>query len=125
MIIMAPISVGELIDKITILRLKQEFIKDEDKLFNVNVELAELNSILNTLDIPDMFMEQDALMSVNRQLWHIEDFKRKCEREQKFDTEFIEAAREVYMKNDLRAKIKRRINQLCGSSIVEEKSHSA
>jgi hypothetical protein len=64
------------------------------------------------------------LKDINQQLWHIEDFKRSCERTQNFGADFIEAARNVYLKNDLRAKIKREINQLCGSTIVEEKSHA-
>jgi hypothetical protein len=120
---MAPISVGELIDKITILELKLEFIKDQSKLDNVRKELAELTSILAALPTPDVLTERDALIAVNRQLWHIEDFKRQCERENKFDEEFVDAARQVYLKNDLRALIKRKINELCGSAIVEEKSH--
>lgn len=122
--ILAPISLGELIDKITILELKQELITDPAKLDNINNELTELNSILNTLLIqPFPQSEREALKAVNRELWHIENFKRECEGNGRFDRAFIEAGREVYLKNDLRAKIKRDINTKTGSAIVEEKSY--
>lgn len=123
MIIYAPISVGELIDKITILELKLEFLTDPKKLENVNIELNHLNAILNDLTIPDIVDEREALKLVNRRLWHIENFKRDCEKKQTFDNEFIETARQVYLKNDLRAEIKRRINEMVGSTIIEEKSY--
>jgi hypothetical protein len=123
--ILAPISLGELIDKITILELKQEFITDPDKLQNINHELVELNSILKTLLIqPFPQSQREALKAVNRELWHIENYKRGCEQDQVFDRGFIQAAREVYLKNDLRAQIKREINRVTGSAIVEEKSYS-
>ena len=123
--ILAPISLGELIDKITILELKQEFITDPDKLQNINHELAELNSILKTLLIqPFPQSQREALKAVNRELWHIENYKRGCEQDQVFDRGFTQAAREVYLKNDLRAQIKREINRVTGSAIVEEKSYS-
>ena len=122
--ILAPISLGELIDKITILELKQEYITDELKLENINNELTELNAILKTLLIqPFPQSQREALKAVNRDLWHIENFKRECEGNGRFDRAFIEAGREVYLKNDLRAKIKREINTLTGSAIVEEKSY--
>ena len=123
MIILAPISLGELVDKITILELKLEFLTDSKKLENVNVELTHLNNTLNELTIPDIVIERDALKLVNRRLWHIENFKRECEKNQTFGEEFVETARQVYMKNDLRAEIKRRINIMVGSTIVEEKSY--
>ena len=123
MIIHAPISIGELIDKITILELKLEFLTDTNKLENVNTELTYLNKILDELTIPDITAERDALKLVNRRLWHIENFKRECEKNQTFDNEFIETARQVYLKNDLRAEIKRRINTMVGSTIIEEKSY--
>jgi hypothetical protein len=123
--ILAPISLGELIDKITILELKQEFITDPDKLSNINHELAELNSILKTLLVqPFPQSQREALKAVNRELWHIENYKRGCEQDQVFDRGFIQAAREVYLKNDERARIKREINRVIGSAIVEEKSYS-
>ena len=122
--ILAPISLGELIDKLTILELKQEYIRDELKLENINNELDELNAILKTLLIqPFPQSQREALKAVNRDLWHIENFKRECEGNGRFDRAFIEAGREVYLKNDLRAKIKREINTLTGSAIVEEKSY--
>jgi hypothetical protein len=122
--ILAPISLGELIDKITILELKQELINDTAKLENINNELDELNAILKTLLIqPFPQSQREALKAVNRDLWHIENFKRECEGNGRFDRAFIEAGREVYLKNDLRARIKREINVLTGSAIVEEKSY--
>lgn len=123
MIILAPISLGELIDKITILELKLEFLTDPKKLENVNTELTHLNTILKTLTIPDIIPERETLKLVNRRLWHIENFKRECEKNQMFGEEFIESARQVYLKNDLRAELKRRINQISGSTIIEEKSY--
>lgn len=123
MIIHAPISIGELIDKITILELKLEFLTDSRKLENVSIELTHLIKILDDLTIPDILVERDALKLVNRRLWHIENFKRESEKNQTFGEEFIEAARQVYIKNDLRAEIKRRINEMVGSTIIEEKSY--
>ena len=123
MIIHAPISIGELIDKITILELKLEFLTDNNKLLNVNTELTYLNKILSEISIPDITYEREALKLVNRRLWHIENHKRLCEKNQTFDSEFIDSARQVYLKNDLRAEIKRRINTMVGSTIVEEKSY--
>ena len=122
--ILAPISLGELIDKLTILELKQEYIRDELKLENINNELDELNKILNNLLIKTPLTdEREALKAVNRDLWHIENFKRECEGNGRFDRAFIEAGREVYLKNDVRAQIKRTINTKTGSAIVEEKSY--
>jgi hypothetical protein len=123
MIVTAPISVGELIDKITILELKLELITDQAKLSNVRKELDELTNIFDDITIPPIEGHYGLLKSVNRELWHIEDFKRACERERKFSEEFIDAARKVYLKNDQRAMIKREINEICGSDIVEEKSY--
>jgi len=127
MIIHAPISVGELIDKITILQIKQERIQDPIKLKNVLKELDQLIEIhsriltLNQLaDTGPLFQQ---LYHVNNQLWDIEDLKRKHESEQKFNEEFVQLARQVYLKNDLRAKIKRDINIIVGSDIIEEKSY--
>ena len=122
--ILAPISLGELIDKITILELQQEYITDPVKLVNINYELDELLAILKTLLIqPFPQSQREALKAVNRDLWHIENFKRECEGNGRFDRAFIEAGREVYLKNDVRARIKKEINTLTGSAIVEEKSY--
>ena len=123
--ILAPISLGELIDKITILELKLEYITDPVKLQNCQYELDELTAILNTLLIqPFPQSEREALKAVNRELWHIENFKRECEGNGRFDRAFIAAGREVYLKNDQRAAIKKQINVQTGSAIVEEKSYS-
>ena len=124
--ILAPISVGELCDKITILLIKQERISNAAKLTNINLELEQLTAILDTLSndhfdsIAALFIK---LKEVNNELWDIENYKRACEQTQNFDLLFIDAARSVYLKNDLRAEIKREINTLTGSTIVEEKQH--
>ena len=122
--ILAPISLGELIDKLTILELKQEYIQDLEKQKNICYELDELNKILSNLLIKiPLNDEREALKAVNRDLWHIENFKRECEGNGRFDRAFIAAGREVYLKNDLRAQIKKDINSKTGSAIVEEKSY--
>ena len=123
MIVMAPISVGELIDKLTILDIKKSMIEDEAKRINVWREYNELSNILESLDLPDLTSYREHLYTVNKQLWHIEDYKRAMEKDQNFGEGFINAARQVYQKNDLRAKIKRDINELVGSTIIEEKSY--
>ena len=125
MIVNAPISVGELIDKITILRIKSEQINDTSKLKNITQELELLNDIKTNLNInsDNVDILEQQLYEVNRDLWTIEDTKRQCEREQNFGPGFVYVARQVYLKNDLRAAIKRSINQLVGSTIVEEKSY--
>ena len=125
MIVNAPISVGELIDKITILRIKSEQINDISKLKNVTQELELLNDIKTNLNINSDNVDtlEQQLYEVNRDLWTIEDTKRQCEQEQNFGPGFVYVARQVYLKNDLRAAIKRSINQLVGSTIVEEKSY--
>jgi hypothetical protein len=127
MIVLAPISVGELIDKITILQIKQERIQDSVKLKNVLKELYQLieihSRLLTVKQLDDTSPLFHQLYYVNNQLWDIEDSKRKHEREQNFTEEFVQLARQVYLKNDLRAKIKRDINLIVGSEIVEEKSY--
>jgi len=125
MSILAPISAGELVDKITILRVKAERIGDPAKEANVRKELALLESIAANALTPSA--ELDALTveltAINAALWDIEDGKRACERSQTFGPEFVELARRVYMDNDKRAAVKRQINALTGSDIVEEKSY--
>lgn len=124
MIVYAPISVGELIDKITILRIKAILIKDESKLKNIDKEMYELETILSELKLDVDLSELEAqLESVNLELWHIENYKRAMEKDQNFGEGFINAARQVYLKNDLRASIKKQINVLVGSTIIEEKSY--
>jgi len=124
--ILAPISIGELIDKITILELKMSLIKDQDKLKNIGIELEQLTQILGSkLNDTDQLTElKNQLYEINQELWHVEDYKRKCERDQFFGESFVQASRKVYLKNDLRAAIKREINMLTGSTIIEEKSYS-
>ena len=124
MIVYAPISVGELIDKITILRIKAIMIKDEAKLKNVDKEMYELETILSELKVDVDLSDLEAkLEAVNLELWHIENYKRAMEKDQNFGDGFVNAARQVYLKNDLRASIKRQINELVGSTIIEEKSY--
>ena len=120
-----PVSVGELADKVTILRLKSERIKDPVKLKNVETELLLLVPLLAQIAVehPELSVLTDELAVVNGKLWSIEDGKRDCERSKRFDQSFIELARAVYIENDNRAEIKRRINAVTGSRIVEEKSY--
>ena len=125
MIVFAPISVGELIDKITILKIKSNLIKDKIKLSNIEKELQSLEELKDELklDLDNLDPLQSQLYKVNLELWHIENYKRQSEKEQLFDDAFINAARQVYLKNDLRAGLKKQINELVGSTIVEEKSY--
>ena len=125
MIIHAPISIGELIDKITILKIKSILITDTIKLKNIEQELQLLEELNDSLNIVIGTLEplQYKLYGVNLELWHIENYKRECEKNQTFDGKFIETARLVYLKNDLRAEIKHSINTMFGSTIVEEKSY--
>jgi hypothetical protein len=111
-----PVSVGELIDKITILEIKVLLTDDE----YVHKELEELNQIKSTLtQYTHIYMEE--LRTINQKLWKIEDELRKLEKEQRFDEEFIKLARSVYQQNDLRAKIKRKINEETQSDYKEVK----
>jgi hypothetical protein len=121
-----PISPGELIDKITILEIKSERITDVKKVANVRNELSML---LNTWQAShyathDIGAEWTALREINTQLWVIEDDIRDKERAQQFDAKFIELARAVYVTNDERAAVKRKINEKLGSTIMEEKSYA-
>ncbi|MDQ7996708.1 MAG: DUF6165 family protein [Luteibacter sp.] len=124
-LIQTPVSYGELIDKITILQIKLQQIKDAAKLANVRNELELLeatwkNDRASETDIAD---ETSRLLAVNQRLWKIEDDIRMKERAQAFDDEFIQLARSVYIENDERAAIKREINTKLGSTLVEEKSY--
>ena len=128
--ILVPVSAGELLDKITILRIKSRRMTDPEKLANVRLELAALEETWNAsafarADSPDVQADVGALLGVNERLWVIEDEIRDKERAQAFDAEFIRLARAVYVENDERAAIKRRINVTLGSSIIEEKSYKA
>lgn len=125
MLIRIPASVGELFDKITILRIKAARLSDAGQLDNVRRELAELEAVAAA--VPGS-AELDALVlrlqGINDALWDVEDGKRAHEREGRFDAAFIELARRVYRENDQRAAVKREINRLTGSTLVEEKSHA-
>ncbi|MEK9638934.1 MAG: DUF6165 family protein, partial [Pelagibacteraceae bacterium] len=122
--ILAEISAGELIDKITILEIKKIKISDAEKLKDINKELDSLNQTFKQF-IPDPSSIQqliDKLKSINLKLWDIENGKRQAEKDQNFGKEFIELARSVYKSNDERAKIKLEINNTLGSNIKEVKS---
>ena len=123
--IRVPISPGELLDKITILRIKSERMSDPAKVSNVRLELRVLEDTWSASAYAKIDIEADlrALLAVNERLWVIEDDIRDKERAQAFDAEFIRLARAVYVENDERAAIKRRINTTLGSRIVEEKSY--
>ena len=123
--ILAEISVGELIDKITILEIKKEKILSKEKLVDINKELKSLNETM-TKYIPnqeEISSYKNDLKNINVKLWEIEDGKRSAEKNKKFDEKFIELARNVYKFNDERAKIKLAINKALGSSIKEVKSY--
>ena len=123
---MTAIAPGELIDKITILRIKSERISDEAKLKNVRTELDILQKT-QAEEVPqsdEMERLEDALKTVNEALWEIEDDIRECERQGDFGDDFIRLARAVYVTNDKRAALKKEINLLLGSTIVEEKSYA-
>jgi len=120
-----PISPGELVDKITILEIKKEFIVDSNKLKNINYEYNLLMKIYND-DISKtdgVSILKTELKNINLSLWKIEDDIRDCERDKIFDNTFIELARSVYFTNDKRSKVKLEINLLLNSSLVEEKSY--
>jgi hypothetical protein len=120
-----PISPGELLDKITILRIKSARMTDAVKLQNVRLELSLLEQTWRDSGaaIPEVSADEAALQRVNEALWDIEDQIRDKEHAQQFDREFIELARAVYVTNDERAAVKKRINTALGSRIVEEKSY--
>jgi hypothetical protein len=123
--ILVPISPGELLDKITILRIKCARMTDAAKLANVRQELSRLERSW-AASVPaatDLLAEEEELARVNAALWDIEDRIRDHESEQRFDAGFIELARSVYLRNDERAAIKRRINLKLASELIEEKSY--
>ena len=125
--ILAEISVGELFDKITILNIKTQKIYDSEKLNNIKNELNFLNkqaSNLNVKDQDSLRKNINKLQSINEELWDIENFKRECEANKDFGEKFIQLSRDVHFKNDIRAQIKKEINLLTDSIIVEEKEYS-
>ena len=123
--ILAEISAGELLDKITILEIKKEKINNKEKLLEVNKELASLNETLKKFisDENKILSYKNDLKNINLKLWDIEDGKRSAEKNNKFDEKFIQLARNVYKFNDERARIKLAINNALGSNIKEVKSY--
>ena len=123
--ILAEISAGELIDKITILEIKKEKISNKEKLIEVDKELVSLNDTLKKSinDENKILSFKNDLKNINLKLWDIEDGKRSAEKNNKFDEKFIQLARNVYKFNDERAKIKLAINNALGSNIKEVKSY--
>ncbi len=124
---MIPISWGEVFDKLTILHIKEEKLDDSNKLANVQREKIEIEKVIGDMThFPTSLIELiEKLKAINSELWDVEDGKRDCERKQLFDDSFVQLARKVYFGNDKRAAIKRNINDLLGSAIVEEKSYQS
>jgi hypothetical protein len=124
--IKVPVSPGELLDKITILRIKSGRMTDAQKLANVRTELRALEQIWNDSAYAaiDVTGDVSALLAVNERLWVIEDDIRNKERAKTFDADFVSLARAVYIENDERAAIKRRLNLALGSGLIEEKSYA-
>ena len=125
MIIYTPASLGELVDKITILKIKKSLIKESSKLKYVESELDLLTSILNesSVEVPELLYQK--LYAINLSLWNIEDEIRKKESRLDFDDKFIELARSVYQTNDMRSLVKRQITELDKNSIVQEQKSYA
>lgn len=125
MSVMAPVSWGELLDKYTILAIKAERLQEPDRVANVQREMEALLTLRRRAveGDPEVGRCEAELTEVNTALWEVEDAIRDCERLQDFGPRFIELARSVYRHNDRRSRIKREINQLLGSSLVEEKSY--
>ena len=124
MLINTPISLGELVDKISILMIKKKNISDSIKLQHVNKELEFLQKTLKKYISEDKINEYLLkLVNINSKLWNIEDDIRECERKKLFDQTFIDLARSVYFTNDERAKVKNDINKTFGSELVEVKSY--
>ena len=127
--LLVPVATGELIDKITILRLKASRLLRPEALANVQRELRILEELLAQADAARALINDqlsaltDELQTINTKLWDVEDGLRLLEAEQKFDAEFIHLARSVYQLNDHRSAIKRQINICCGSDLMEEKSY--
>ncbi len=120
-----PVSLGELLDKISILEIKNKKILDDTKLVNIKKELSGLRQVLESLninlsDINDLYEE---LYNINLTLWDIEDSIRILEKNESFDKEFIDFARKVYITNDKRFEVKNKINKTFNSKYVEEKSY--
>lgn len=125
--ILAEISVGELFDKITILNIKTQKIHDSEKLLNIEKELNFLNHQTSNINVNDQELLNrniEKLQLINEELWDIENYKRECEANKDFGEKFIQLSRDVHFKNDIRAQIKKEINLLTDSTVVEEKEYS-
>ena len=129
MIVKIPVSLGELIDKVTILEIKKGKFSDAYKLANVITELQQLNAIIERIMDPEQLVRlqepMKRLRDINQQLWKIEDDIRDCERNKDFGERFVELARSVYFSNDKRFDIKKEINLAFGSELIEEKTYQA
>ena len=124
MLINTPVSLGELLDKISILIIKEKNIVDTQKQYHIKNELEALNKTLENLISRSQVKEYiEKLIEINSELWFIEDDIRDCERKNKFDQKFIDLARAIYIKNDRRSEIKLEINTKFGSELVEVKSY--
>ena len=125
MLLHVPLSVGEVLDKVTILEIKSERIDDPVKLKNINNELAQLRALLTDAVFDEASIKSlvDELKQINETLWDIEDNIRDQEMAGTFGDRFIELARAVYVTNDKRAMIKKKLNEATGSTLVEEKSY--
>ena len=125
--ILAEISVGELFDKITILNIKTQKIHNSEKLLNIKKELNFLNNQTSNINVKDqesLKRNIEKLQLINEELWDIENYKRECEANKDFGEKFIQLSRDVHFKNDIRAQIKKEINLLTDSTVVEEKEYS-
>ncbi len=127
MLVEAPVSLGELVDKITILEIKMINISNQSKINNISNELkileSRLNSFLNEEELKNLQPLKIELSKINNSLWSIEDDIRDCEKNKEFGDDFIRLARAVYVTNDQRAKVKKEINLIFGSELMEEKSY--
>jgi len=125
--IIIPVSSGELIDKISILKIKKKKILNKSKLKNINNELSLLNEIYkrNLKKNKKILLYEKELIKINIKLWDIEDKIRFFESKKNFNQQFVDLARAVYLNNDERSKIKKKINKLTGSYLIEEKSYKS
>ena len=117
------VSNGDLVDKVSILRIKLERISSSEKLFNIKKEFDLLYDKMVSIAITEESAEYQRLLEINKRLWDIEDRIRYKESEKKFDDEFIDLARQVYIENDKRSEVKREINIHTGSILIEEKEY--
>ena len=125
--IIVPVSSGELIDKIAVLKIKKKKIFNKSKLKNINNELSLLNEIYkkNFKNNKKLLLYEKKLIKINKKLWDIEDEIRFLESKKNFNQQFIDLARAVYINNDERSEIKKKINKLTGSRLIEEKSYKS